>query len=66
MKRIRTGCFAAASAIFLHLSPGIAWAQQDGVAPEAEETWLKWAVAAGLAVIICITGFINARRSHLT
>lgn len=65
MNRIRLAAFTFAVTIPLHVSAGLVWAQKDGKVPEHEEGWLKWAVAAGLAVVICITGFINAKRSHL-
>lgn len=53
-------------ATVVHVSPAIAWAQKSAVAADEEKSWLKWAVALGLGVVICGTGFINAKRSHLT
>lgn len=49
----------------VHLSPAIAWAQKSTVSADEEQGWMKWAIAAGLGVVICVTGFINAKRSHL-
>ena len=66
MNRFRGTWIIVAAAMALHASAGIVWAQKDGKVPDHEESWLKWAIAGGLAVVICITGFINAKRSHLT
>ena len=60
----RNGIIVAAAA--LHASAEIVWAQKDSGPADHEEGWLKWAVAGGLAVVICITGFINAKRTHLS
>ena len=65
MNRFRRAWIIVATAA-LHASAGIVWAQEDSGPAEHEEGWLKWAVAGGLAVVICITGFINAKRTHLT
>lgn len=66
MNRFPATWIIAATALALHVSAGTAWAQRNGNVPDHEESWLKWAIAAGLAVVVCITGFINAKRSHLT
>lgn len=42
-----------------------ALAQAPGQYVNEEASWLVWAVLAGAAVIICATGFMNPKRSHL-
>ena len=66
MNRFRATWIIGVPALALHVSAGIVWAQRNAQVPDHEEGWLKWAVAAGLGVVICITGFVNAKRSHLT
>lgn len=40
-------------------------AQIPAKLPGEDNGWLQWGVAIGLAVVICISGFINSKRSHL-
>ena len=42
-----------------------AWAQKPAKPPEDDSGVLQWVVAAGIAVIICVTAFMNPKRSHL-
>ncbi len=66
MGRMRRFWMVAGPAVVVHVSAGAAWAQKEARVPDEEDGWLKFAVAFGLAVVICTTGFINAKRSHLT
>jgi len=54
---VSAGVFMAASGSALGQAPG-------NVANE-ESSYLVWAVFAGAALIICATGFMNPKRSHL-
>jgi len=40
-------------------------AQVPGQFANEESSWLIWAVLAGAGLIICATGFMNPKRSHL-
>jgi len=42
-----------------------ALAQTPGTVANEEPSYLVWVVFAGAAVIICATGFMNSKRSHL-
>jgi hypothetical protein len=42
-----------------------AWAQRPARLPEDESGILQWVIAAGIAVVICVTAFLNPKRSHL-
>jgi hypothetical protein len=50
----------------VHLLAATAWAQKLGRIPDEDGGWLQWIVAAGLAVVILLSAFINPKRSHLT
>ena len=44
-----------------------AWAQMPvHQMPEEESGMLPWGIAVGLAAIICVSAFLNPKRSHLT
>jgi glycosyltransferase involved in cell wall biosynthesis len=44
-----------------------AWAQRPvHQMPEEESSLLPWGIALGLAAIICLSAFLNPKRSHLT
>ncbi len=58
--------FALVGGVALHVTSAIAWAQKEARVTEEEGGMLKWAIAVGLAVVICAVGFINAKRSHMT
>ena len=66
MAKMRWFCSVGLTAVTLHVCAATVWAQKNAPVPDEEDGWLKWAVAAGLAVVICVTGFLNAKRSHLT
>ena len=42
-----------------------AFGQTPGKVADDEPSYLAWVVFAGAAVIICLTGFMNCKRSHL-
>jgi len=42
-----------------------AWAQKPAKLPEDESGVMQWVVAAGIAVVICVTAFLNPKRSHM-
>ncbi len=49
----------------VHLSAASVWAQTPGRPPEAGSGILPWCIAAGIVLVVCITAFINPKRSHL-
>jgi len=53
------------AAVMLHGSALSAWAQKPATPPEDDGGILQWVVAAGIAVVICATAFLNPKRSHL-
>lgn len=65
----RVGCrcacslrLAAAAAVLLADS---AMAQAPGRVAGADAGYLQWIVFGGIAVVVCATGFLNSKRSHL-
>ncbi len=42
------------------------WAQKPGRIPDDDSGWLQWGIAVAIAIIVCVTAFINPKRSHLT
>ena len=54
---VSAGAFLATS--------GRALAQTPATVANEESSYLVWVVFAGAALIICATGFMNAKRSHL-
>ena len=50
----------------IHATGTAAWAQKLARPPEPEGGMLKVAVAVGLGIVICGSGFLAAKRSHLT
>ena len=53
------------AAVVVHGSALSAWAQKPIKPPEDDGGVLPWVVAAGIAVVICVTAFLNPKRSHL-
>jgi len=53
------------AAIIVHGLAVSAWAQKPIKPPEDDGGVLPWVVAAGIAVVICVTAFLNPKRSHL-
>ena len=65
--RRKTGSLHAATwagAVVL-MSDTLAVAQATGQPVERESGWLTWVVAGGIIGVVCLTGFLNAKRSHL-
>ncbi len=42
-----------------------AMAQAPGRVPGEDSGYLQWIVFGGIAVVVCATGFLNSKRSHL-
>ena len=55
----------ALTCAFALMSNGVAVAQTPGTPMERESGWLTWVIAGGLIIVVCLTGFLNAKRSHL-
>ena len=53
------------AAVIVHGSALSAWAQKPTKPPEGDSGILQWVIAAGIAVVICVTAFLNPKRSHL-
>ncbi|MEK7731483.1 MAG: hypothetical protein AAB363_06455 [Planctomycetota bacterium] len=53
------------AAVIVHGSALSAWAQKPTKPPEGDGGVLPWVVGAGIAVVICVTAFLNPKRSHL-
>ena len=53
------------AAVIVHGTAVSAWAQKPIKPPEDDSGVLPWVVAAGIAVVICVTAFMNPKRSHL-
>lgn len=53
------------AAVAVHGSALSAWAQRPTKPPEDESGILTWVIAAGIAIVICVTAFLNPKRSHL-
>lgn len=60
----RIASVLAVSACVLPSAPAVAQTQAN--LPNEDSGLLAWAIAAGLAVIVLLTGFLNPKRSHLT
>ena len=54
------------AALAIHLTAGAAFAQSQGRVPGEDGGMIQWAMAAGLALVICGPAFLNSKRSHLT
>lgn len=55
----------AASAAFFVASGGSVFGQTPGTVANEESSYLVWIVFAGATLIVCATGFMNPKRSHL-
>ena len=53
------------AAVVVHGSALSAWAQKPAKLAEDDSGILQWVIAAGIAVVICVTAFLNPKRSHL-
>ena len=56
---------AVVAMLAVHMLAVSARAQQTGNLPEEESGLLQWCIAAGIVLVICITAFLNPKRSHL-
>jgi len=50
---------------FVMMFSGVAVAQAPGRPVDRESGWLTWVIAGGIIIVVCLTGFLNAKRSHL-
>lgn len=57
--------FGALTCAFALMSNGVTMAQAPGNPVDRESGWLTWVIAGGIIVVACLTGFLNAKRSHL-
>ena len=53
------------SGLMVHAASGLVWAQKDARPVDDDSGMLQWGVALGLGVAICLSGMLNAKRSHL-
>jgi hypothetical protein len=56
------GRLSAAAVVFLADS---ALAQAPGRVPGQDAGYLQWIIFGGIGVVVCATGFLNSKRSHL-
>ncbi|MBI4718302.1 MAG: hypothetical protein HY763_10890 [Planctomycetes bacterium] len=54
------------AALFIHLGGSSAWAQRPAALPNEASALTPWLVAAGVAVVIGFSAFLNPKRSHLS
>ncbi len=52
--------------LMFHATASTVWAQTPANLPDEDGGMMKWAIAGGLAALICAAGFMNAKRSHMT
>lgn len=48
----------------LYAGSGAAFAQEAARLPEPEGVAITWAIGIALVVVVCVTAFINPKRSH--
>lgn len=53
------------AAVAVHAVAVSAWAQKPAKLTEDESGVMQWVIAAGIAVVICVTAFLNPKRSHM-
>lgn len=56
---------AVVAMLTVHMLAVSAQAQPTGRLPEEEGGLLQWCIAAGIVLVVCITAFLNPKRSHL-
>ena len=56
---------ALVAMLAVHMLAVSAHAQRNGKLPEEEGGLLQWCIAAGIVLVVCITAFLNPKRSHL-
>ena len=54
------------AAIAIHLTAAPVWAQRSARLRDDEGSLIPWAIVGGIIVLICVCGFLNPKRSHLT
>ena len=57
--------FGRVSAAAVVLLADSAMAQAPGRVAGEDSGYLQWIVFGGIAVVVCATGFLNSKRSHL-
>ncbi len=57
-----SGAAFAVQAVFA----ATARAQAPATLPGEDGGMLQWVVAGGIAVVVCLTAFLNPKRSHMT
>ena len=62
----RVWILTGVGALAIHGTAASAWAQQRARIPKDEASMIPWAIAGGIVVLICVCGFLNPKRSHLT
>ncbi len=55
----------AAAVFAFATSTTSALAQVPARLPEQDGGYMQWVIFGGLAVIVCATGFLSSKRSHL-
>ncbi len=63
MRHTWLSTLVAAAAV--HGAAFSAWAQKPARPAEDDSGVLQWVIAAGIVVVICVTAFLNPKRSHL-
>ena len=63
---LKSGLVATAMVLVMHWTAADAWAQRSTGLGDDEGVILRWAIAAGVVVIIGLPAFLNPKRSHLT
>ena len=56
---------AVVAMLTVHMLAVSAQAQRTGKVPDEEGGLLQWCIAAGIVLVVCITAFLNPKRSHL-
>jgi len=44
---------------------GTAWAQGPARLVDRESAWINWLVLVGVILVVCMSGFLKSKRSHL-
>ena len=62
-RRLAGGVIAAAVAV--HGAASEALAQKIAIPTDEDGGAMSWLIAAGIIVVVCLSAFINPKRSHL-
>ena len=49
----------------VHMLAVSAQAQRTGKVPDEDGGLVQWCIAAGIVFVVCVTAFMNPKRSHL-